>query len=44
MVADWLGNPEARLLLLEVAERYEMIANLADAGADGFEASHWRPK
>ncbi len=42
MVADWLGNPEARRLLLEVAVRYEEIAKLSDAGADGFDASHWR--
>ena len=42
-VANWLGNPEARRLLLEVAERYERIAALADSGAAGFDASHWRP-
>jgi hypothetical protein len=41
-VADWIGNREACLLLLEVAEHYEMIAKLAEPEADGFVASHWR--
>jgi hypothetical protein len=35
-VARWLGNPEARRLLLEVAQRYERIALLANAEPDGF--------
>ncbi len=41
-VAEWLENAEARRLLLEVAERYERIAKLAETGADGFARSHWR--
>ena len=37
-VAGWLQNPEAKSLLLEVAERYERIAMLAQNGQMKFVA------
>ena len=35
-VAQWVSDPDAKRLLLEVAERYEEIAALAEAGRIGF--------
>jgi hypothetical protein len=32
-VAEWISNAEAKTLLLEVAERYERIAQIATASA-----------
>jgi hypothetical protein len=37
---EQLGNPEARRILLEVAENYERIAMLAEVGAVDFDVSH----
>lgn len=37
-VAEWMANPEARGLLLEIAERYERIAELAQGGDAKFGA------
>ena len=30
MVADWISDPEVKALLLEIAERYERIAEIAE--------------